>query len=568
MSTGLSQKERPVVHVEPGGKYTGIVIAFTRGLSISGTVVDRDGGPVRGACVSAKRHETTRAYSDASGAFAMYGFSENEEATLFADAGDMVSELQGPFTVPAGGLKDVRIELGTKRTASISGVVVDGHNAPQRVYVSAHIKDNALGFSDVRPSTRSDVKGQFTLAALPAGEYEIRLDSGAGGVISRGIAVATIALKDDEAKRGVRLVLDLDKTLYVSGHIRDDAGKPVRSARVSVQSPGDHLLRDASSGDDGAFTVMELPPGTCTIMVQHPDYAYETVSGIDPPKKDIDIVLKDKPSVEGRVVDAKTDKPVQEFQVALVRVLRDGRLAESTVFKKISDAAGEFRLNAEPSPNYVVLVKAVGYFDAQVEAGSLEVGQDHTDVIVPMEQGSGRIDGRVMTTSGEAIANALVFVNKFPMLDEERERVVASRSDDQGLFSIESVPKEGAIVYAWKDGYAMRSSTVVPSQPSKEISIALAQAGGVRGRVLVDGNPVAGALVSLAGLPTGYEGLVIRTTDDGHFAFDGLPPGALTIRVLVNPGDPAAIRHEALVPVEEGETVFHEIAVNSSAPQP
>lgn len=563
MSRSLSDKERPTVRVEPGQTYTGIVIELQRGLAISGSVVDDSDEPVSGACVSAEGRPSARAYTDESGRFALLGFAENDETYLLADTGGDMSGLEGPFVVPAGGLSNVTLKLKTPRTASISGVVVDNHGVPQRVYVNAWPTDQelSLSFTSTRPMTRSDIKGRYALTEMPAGEYEMRLDRGTGGIIGRGVAVATITLRDGEAKRGVRLVLDSSATPSISGRVTDETGTPIASAKVSVESSGDQTSRQAQSDANGAFTVVDLPEGTCLVSVDHPAFLPQTVSDVQTGADDVLIVLQLKPTVTGTVIDAKTKEPIREFQVKLTPAR--GRLPSE--FVSVSDPSGSFSLVAPFSSEWTVVVRARGYMEARVDAGEIEAGD--ISVTVPMEAGSSEVSGRVVTSSGGPVADALVFVDSLPQRVAERARTAAATTDAQGQFTIESLPVNGTTIYAWKDGFSAGSVFVTPGQAMPP-QIVLPLAGSIRGTVTFDGSPIERAVVSAFG--EGESGSLgsVFTDGDGRFELHELAPGTITLRVLVNLPGTEPRREQVTAQVSGGSITERDIAVSPSVTPP
>jgi hypothetical protein len=130
---------------------------------------------------------------------------------------------------------------------------------------------------------------------------------------------------------------------WLEGRTIDEAGKPV--AGVSLRLNGEHeghRFRNTTSDKLGRFRLQDLPAGSTSIEVDHPNYgAIRRMAVVADGRKDHVIVLKAARYVSGIVLDAKTGKPVKQFVVSTFTTA-DGA---SEAFKS-SD--GRFRHRARP----------------------------------------------------------------------------------------------------------------------------------------------------------------------------------------------------------------------------
>ena len=95
----------------------------------------------------------------------------------------------------------------------------------------------------------------------------------------------------------------------LKGRIRSSDGKPIKGARIDVQSifVGDGCsfepdLPEVTSSADGQFSFSAGAKGTATLEIKHPDFAPRTANAVVP-STGADIVLDDGASWEGRVFD-------------------------------------------------------------------------------------------------------------------------------------------------------------------------------------------------------------------------------------------------------------------------
>lgn len=162
---------------------------------------------------------------------------------------------------------------GPSVSYKIAGVVVNSVTGAPVAQARVSLVDTKTRKGVAQQQTADG--GHFEFAGLPAGKYS--LDGSKRGYISASYeqheqystAIVTgPTLKTDE------LVLRLNPVALISGHVRDESGEPVRSARVTLFRE-DHRggmnrvnrLLNATSDDLGYFDFSSLIPGTYFVSV-------------------------------------------------------------------------------------------------------------------------------------------------------------------------------------------------------------------------------------------------------------------------------------------------------------
>lgn len=198
-----------------------------------------------------------------------------------------------------------RIPLYMQPQASIGGTVLDGEGR-QAAGVYVNLRGGMAG-----DLTRAD--GTFALRFEPSSSHIYLLARDA----ERGLC-GLAEVREDQSEYTLRL----EKGAAVRGHVKDEAGRPIRGALVTVNNQGSQTLTDS----DGNFFLSGLHPTREGIAYSFQVYAagYGSVEvrkvAIENTEADVvldDFVLKAADlSVRGVVVD-EGGKPVPDLPVSL-----------------------------------------------------------------------------------------------------------------------------------------------------------------------------------------------------------------------------------------------------------
>jgi protocatechuate 3,4-dioxygenase beta subunit/uncharacterized GH25 family protein len=417
-------------------------------------------------------------------------------------------------------------------TAVVEGVVLrEGTPVPEAdvVLVRARPAD-ASRFAPLDPtaSIRSDAQGRFRFAALAAGRYA--LTAAAAGV-GTGHAGPIEVRPGDAVRVDVQLSAG---AVTVRGRVLDTSGGVVPGARVRAtaleawsQGPGDTppRLYEGRGEAEGRFA-LALAPGRYLLRAEADGYT-EAQDVVNVSRDtEIDLRLAPAARVAGRVIEARTRRPVPDAEVWLVAdregvpLPRDVRTDEAGAFSFGSVHAGTFQVGARKG-NLVGVGRQL----------SIGAARHVGDVEVIVEAGV-VVSGRVVTAEGRAVAGARVeaFKEEPPF-----DRIAWALADGDGRYRLEGLLPGRFVLAASAERHAPTRRNVVVAADADGVDLTLPDGARVDGTVLgADGRPVAGARVSLVirGRPMSGFGVGRTAVSDaaGRFTFEALPAGQLDVQ--------------------------------------
>ncbi|MBI4559912.1 MAG: carboxypeptidase regulatory-like domain-containing protein [Candidatus Hydrogenedentes bacterium] len=547
-------KARRRVSVALSDSLENVDLEVRRGIIVSGMVVDSEKQPVAKAKVdghaSGGGHQDS-ALSDESGRFALAGFEVGNEVYLSATTPDLTSEKVGPLLVPAEGIQDVEVVLEHKRDGLISGQVVDRTGRGLKGNIGAKPLDTNYEHA-LWPLGRMDGAGNFLLIGVPAGNYE--LEVAVMGMRMQRRPVQSVALLPGQEIRGLRLVVNAETLLQISGQVKDSRGQAIAHAQVmGVQgtTPGAYAnVQPVQSDNMGRFRLTGLSPGTYTLIARVEGFGEGGISDIAAGSENVDIVLPAQPKIEGQVINARTRQPITEFRVALVRSGASGaNLVSEGTFRNIGNPEGRFSIPVEPG-DYALAVRATGYRATSVPVGPIREGDNPADVIVGLAEGTITVEGVVRNHQGAVIAGAEILVGLPPQVGPIGTAI--ARSDESGTFQLMNLEEQATLLTAVHPEQGIGMAWVQPQAGTvQNVEIVIGPEGLIEGTVVAGGQGIARAIVNLRreGVP-----MVTATTDDnGHYAFHRQFPGEVTVEAY-QPGTSEIRPVEQRAIVESGQT--------------
>jgi uncharacterized membrane protein len=374
---------------------------------------------------------------------------------------------------------------------SISGQVTDAENG------------SGLSGAQVTDGTRTtttDAAGQYAIAGVPAGDYEVTASK--EGYESSSMTVNVLS--------GSSAVANLSLTAAIlpgsiTGSVTDaEDGLPIAGATVSDGA------RTTTTDVAGGYTIADVPPGTCQVTASKSGYesasSTATVVSGDDALADFSLTeVSDTGSITGRVTDAENRSPIAGATVS------DGTRTTTT------DAFGKYVIASVPPWRvYQVTASKEGYESSSLSVIVLPGRSTLANLSLTEVAGlPGSITGSVTDAEGGSpIAGATV---------SDGTRTVTT--DATGEYTIADVPAGTYQVTASKEGYQSSSTTVnVLSGSSAVADLALTAAmlpGSITGSVTdaENGSPIAGATVN--------DGTRTTTTDAaGEYTIADVPAGS------------------------------------------
>ena len=532
------------LHVDAGSEATHADIGLDVGLCLLGYVVLEDGSPVNEALVWARGESEGHQYwaervSGATGRFMFIGLEPNTEIFVQASGDGYASQVMGPFTVGDQDVTNMQVVL--EPAASIEGIVLAQGSNP---VPGAKIWLQPDADTVVHPRfVTCDETGHFEAEGLADGIYDFVLaplrtnptdeDTDTShffwGSIERVYTdpepVLRTTLRPGEHRTGLRLMFH---ATGISGRVTDISGRPLAQVRITMMGGA-----EATTDDDGRYVLVGVPEGSHSVYASHEDYRPDRLDDIGSGSRDADFVLERRGVVEGQVVDARTGAPIDAFSLH-TGIDRPYESWMDAWFEEHRDPDGRFRYK----PNFVterIFARAKGYALNSVLAERVVDGQPPTRVTIALEPGA-RVEGVVRRADGRPVQDALVFQGVLPSREREREGAVLAKTDAEGRFTLDSLPAGPVTLVAFHEllGYG-ESSTSGDDRRSETLEIVLDDFGKIEGRIVAEGQPVAGQPVtiiifqgepSLDTLSAPPRSILRGKTDvDGAFIFHDLPAG-------------------------------------------
>lgn len=353
-----------------------VVVVLDRGASVSGTVTDPRGLPLRGATVTlgteaqedAPYEEPRQALTDEQGRFHLQGIAPGTYLLGAVVRGDLMdASVSQPITFQAREHRDVslRLEAGRER----SGIAVDGKGQPlAEVVITADRAESASSAwhydpDDGPPGLRTGPDGRFTLRGLVAPRYVVwaqlpgytfrpgRSQGGEPDTEQNGLRV-------DSSEAPLRLVLERDGR--IRGRVVEPGGKAVTSFKVN----GLASLEQPNDSPDGAFETPFSHGGPAILTVVAPGFmplerAVTLTEGVD---LDLGVLTLDPGwALRLELHDAETGEVLSQldsFRVTLTAPGNSGVTRAMTRPRNVPLRDGVYTLSQLPPPPFTLELRS------------------------------------------------------------------------------------------------------------------------------------------------------------------------------------------------------------------
>jgi RNA polymerase sigma factor (sigma-70 family) len=373
--------------------------------------------------------------------------------------------------------------------------------------------------------------------------------------------------------------LKLMRSLTIHGAMTDPQGSEITNGLAQVAY--DDLQRrpewdwESKTDDNGSFDWDSSPNEKIRMTFSAPGFQRKTEEiEAGPARTHIqlipnDAVISEFRRIKLKVINAETRQPVAGAEVMLREYASSEGYSGSVAGKTDGQGRLDLRLASETT-SFSFEVRCETF---QTKAFTQTMASNAPpELLVQLNQGISAIEGCVVSSSGDPVANAEIGLDaaegaltlgKRRFLYREGYR---TGTDTPGHFSLPAPPGLSSIIAIHPSGFA--SIRIVNWKNGDKIQ--LQPFATIRGKFIVNGEPISGAKVILvAAFGTTFYNLDVfsaKTDDNGGFMISDVPPGSVKMAWLWPRGrGGGSVTHEQLFNIEPGieNAITYELAGHS-----
>ena len=362
----------------------------------------------------------------------------------------------------------------------------------------------------------SDQRGKYMISGLHAGSYEIQITP------RIGFPEESQILQIEEEGPEIEVEnLQLQNVFFISGEVVDEEDELIGGAEVIASEWVEGLTSlQTSTNEEGLFRVGPfLKDKSIWVEAQVSDHSFSEVQKVISGRTDLRLTLQKLLVLKGEVIERETGNLLKEFTVSALSGLDNTRSARWTNEYTFDGSMGRFSVEVDWRIT-LVIVDAPG-FDFRFIPISFTTGSVHDLGTIELDRGR-EVTGTVVdATNGHPIVGAEVRRTQWDHPDDlfivytyyHRE---TTTTDEQGKFTLTSLPKEGLTIEVSAEGYFRSETNLSDDQDSPRIELRKISHPTIRGRVQsIEGVPLkAGLVLHNIGLETTH---TKATNSDGTF---------------------------------------------------
>ncbi len=548
--------------------------------SISGWVTGGKGGPrLPGFQVMAIHPDDTGMYrfsdtTNEKGEFHITGVPAIEYRLRLGKQNEPYCLAESPAIKLTRGQDVADVELVAIQGVSVSGRILDGETKQPvpKTYIGVFSEEQSM-----ESSAKADEKGQYTLAGLVPGKYEV----GLGVPGSYEVCKRTFTLASFTDMIGVDFILG--PLPSVRGRVINASGTPVAGASVAVLDPAYNTrisplqVTDAFGGFSAALR-KEVPS---VYLQAYGDGSVSRCLGPILPGASCELKLERSGAIEGTVVDSAGQAVPKAIVLAVPENLEmitaispDGsewspqsglqgtktRTAATGAFQMEPVLPGKHRLE-------VYLLASTRGYPVAVATATVQPGRTLQARLVVDVSALSTIEGTV-TQGGSPLAHGRVEAFS------GRDGTFETCTDANGAYAFANVCPGKLQVVAFESGAAnreIRKEIELAENEARIIDFTFEpQEGGVEGTVTINGKPAHAVIfVKSSGSETGVAFSSTETDRaDGYYHVTDLAPGTYTV-IARNQGLAnrlgTTVPRESTVQISGDETVRCDFILESGA---
>ncbi len=311
----IGQVQRRVDVAE--GETVSVDFQFSKGIKLTGRLVDETGKPVAGARITnVKRRLKDYGTSDEMGMFTVGGLRIGRKIALKAVHSAL--GLRGTVEIEVQPEMPVEIRMKRYQRIAVSGRVVDREGKAMRL-ANIHLIhwDHQRGIGSDTIVAVTDNDGRFQDIALIVGdEYEIDVKLNGYRNAETEQFTATAAMNPIANL----VLLPAGGQFFIEGRVTDNSGEPVRGVQLSISQAGQHWSIRTDENGDYRFEDLSMAV-VSTLYIHHPGHANHEFKILRTNQRHDFVLVKADGYLAGKVVDAD-GQPIERAWV-MVRAKED-----------------------------------------------------------------------------------------------------------------------------------------------------------------------------------------------------------------------------------------------------
>tara|TARA_R110002095_G_scaffold179193_2_gene156430 strand:- start:54098 stop:57049 length:2952 start_codon:yes stop_codon:yes gene_type:complete len=557
---------------------------LARGTKLSGIVVDESGKPIPNVTVNINANENepawtvipkprmslnTQAVTDKAGRWHITTAPAKQpgddiQFRLKFTHPDYISDSEWGELQTQQNLTTAMLRGGSAKMVLHQGFPIKGtvfNTAGDPVTKGIIVWHDEPYFGSTVHEVEIDDSGHFETISLPPGKHPIT-------VVTPGFKPIRQMVDVGKSMDELSFTMKPGKTLTLK--IVDSSGQPVPKAHVGLRGwrgveslynwrhPNVLNSRIPTYADENGFYVWDwAPDDAVTYAISARPFASKEVTLTA--TKTEHVVKLDHPLIAtGKVTDAQTGKPVNNFRVIPVIEFRPEFL--STSFNEtVSGKEGQYKITLNGGMydrRHLIRIEADGYRSA-ISEKSYGLGEEPITQHFSLEPAKPRT-GMVIDGSGKPASGATVVVGT-PSIVPMINNITLDRDDISiqttagGQFEIAATFEPTRIRVIHKSGLAE-----VVRQPNEDIGTITVQPWAqVSGTLFQAGKPIANERIRFRsiqdrklGEPRFQDSFSAQTDADGRFEFPRLPPIAGTVQAHLGPWRDSPLTSSQSVPLD------------------
>ncbi len=434
--------------------------------------------------------------TDANGSYRLKNMPRGKQFVSVTYPG--YEEFNGAFEIKTND-PEFLYEIHLKRSASLSGRVVDNANQPIEgvsiYYATSETQVMGSKGLPAEPHARTGPDGSFQLRAVPVARTF--------NVLARHPDYVNtqqdhFVLQAGEEMTGVELMMSHGGS--ITGEVVDALRQPLAGASIVATpvKPVGAPLRAVVSAADGSWVINNTQPAIFELACEAPGYCKSTLNNVRDVATGVQFVLVKEAIYSGRFLTGD-GQPIPRFKVRL-RMSNAPKDSEARV-EAVRDRDGKFELKGLAPGLWDFEFTAEKLTPLLVSRVALREAERIDGQELKVLEG-GRVGGIVKSLAGKPVQAALIrmdFLESFSSTDKTFTTLQAS-SNSNGEFEIKNLLPGRYLIWASHPSFAPvpEREIVVDMGPRQEIEFSLPKPASLR--VVVrdeEGNTVPGASVWL-----------------------------------------------------------------------